>query len=132
MEKLGITEEDLASCTPVDVVEEMDEDENEAVDVQPITSDLTDEHADGQDGPTGTSIARDCEEEEERPEETAEPSDERVSGGDAEFIDQASDDEIQTETGVENGDPSHRDDDANDDDESPSEKEEVVEDDDLI
>ena len=132
MEMLGITEEDLASSTPVDVAEEMDEDENEAVDVQAITSDLTDEHADGDDGPTGTSIVGDCEEEEEKPEETAEPSDERVSGGDAEFVDQASDDEIPTGPGIENVGSSHRDDDADDDDESPSEKEEVVDDDDLI
>ena len=124
MEKLGITEEDLEA----DVVEEMDEEENEVVGVQAITSDLTDEHAGGDDGP----IVGDGEEEEETPEETAEASDERVSDGDAENIDQgAADDEIQTEAGIENGGSSHHDDDA-EDDKSPSEKEEVVEDDDLI
>ena len=67
--------------------------------------------------------------EEETPEETAESSDERVGDGDAEIIDQASDDEIQAEAGIENGDTSHHEDDT-DDDASPSEKEEVVDDDD--
>ena len=140
MEKLGITEEDMEaepteeipSSTPGDVVEEMNEDENEAVDVQAITSDLTDENADGADGPTsivGGGEEEEEEEEEETQEETAEPSDERVSDGDAEIINQASDDEIQAEAGIENGGSSHHDDDA-DDDESPSEKEEVVDDDD--
>ena len=128
MEKLGITEEDLveagpteeiASSTPADVDDEMDKDDNEAVDVQAITSDLTDEHADNDDGPAGENGEE---------EETAEPLDERASNGDAGHIDGASEDEIQSEPGIENGGSSQLDD--QEDEESPSEKEEVDDDDD--